>query len=632
LELLQLISSICLTGLFEIEYLQKINGEKLVSCEQCDRVSEQLGIDINLFFKDLQETQPTSYKLSGLDHQIICTCLLGKERIEIAKLISQPESFVRDHLNKYIYPKIDNLMSMGRIAGKWTLILNWLLDPKGKYRLNSPTQFNTDNFQASFGRQVFLYSHDREIGNAQIHATRYYQSGAWYLAQQCFLFAWKKGKQLFKSGSPEILIYINNCAIEYHQEELLKQQITVYTIAVVVPAQHDRGQIAAETLQGIAQIQLQLNAKIKLLELNELATENLLASYPLTNRKIALKVLIVNDINNLHDGHDRTAENLAKLSARLNLIAIIGNYSSEATQRSVPVYAQASIALVNSSSTSDRLSYLEFGEQLSFFRIPPRDSTNAKRLVKFLGTSNAFPHLPKKKKVSIIYAKNSIYSNSYRQAVENELRNKLDDFEIISSFDYIGEDDLKSKNYMAEINRIGIDIVIMMIDARIEPNFLANTGMLSELNLEHCVLAGSATLYKQNFNCLSRNSNPHIVSCLPWHWHSQSNGYQSSNSLANSFCALADSLWGAEKVTWRSATAFDSVLLLDRILQQFSTISDSKILLEQMHRSLKVQRQQIPGVTGQIKFQENGDRLEPPTEIVKLAWNEAKQKWQWDCV
>jgi hypothetical protein len=45
---------------------------------------------------------------------------------------------------------------------------------------------------------------------------------------------------------------------------------SVYTIAVVVPIYHDRRQISAETLQGIAQIQLQINAQISELSINDL--------------------------------------------------------------------------------------------------------------------------------------------------------------------------------------------------------------------------------------------------------------------------------------------------------------------------------------------------------------------------
>ena len=288
--------------------------------------------------------------------------------------------------------------------------------------------------------------------------------------------------------------------------------------------------------------------------------------------------------------------------------------------------------LVNSSSTSTQLSSLGIGEQLCFFRIPPVDTINVARLVDFLADPAAFPHLPTLKKTAIIYAKNSIYSNSYRQAIENELSTKTSSFQVLSTFGYVSEEDIRSSHYIEQINSEGVDIVIIIIDARIDPNFLANTGLLSQLNLDRCVLAGSATLYKQNFGRAIDDLQPHIVSCLPWHWDSRANGCNSDRLPARGFCTLASRLWDANKVTWRSATAFDSVLLIYQIFQQFPDIDDSRSLLEQMDRYFKLEHHQFQGITGQIAFQANGDRLHPTAEIVKLEWHQSQRRWQWNCI
>jgi ABC-type branched-subunit amino acid transport system substrate-binding protein len=313
-------------------------------------------------------------------------------------------------------------------------------------------------------------------------------------------------------------------------------------------------------------------------------------------------------------------------------MAVIGHYSSEATQRALPVYAQAEMVLVNSSSTSNQLSSLEIGDRLCFFRTPPRDAVNAATLVRFLGDPRSFPTLPQLKKVAIIYAKNSIYGNSYRQAIEHELSTRKDSFQTIPPFGYVSEEDIRSSNYIESIDSEGVDIVIIIIDARIDPNFLANTGLLNELNLDRCILAGSATLYKQNFNRSIANPQAQIVSCLPWHWDSLVNGCNSERYHAKDFCALADRLWGEQKVTWRSATAFDSVLTIYRILQQFIHINDARSLLEYMDRQYKIENNHFEGVTGTFSFQPNGDRLNPPTEIVKLEWDLSLQKWRWKCI
>jgi branched-chain amino acid transport system substrate-binding protein len=606
----------------------------MMACEECDRVNNKLEIDIDLFFHNLEKTSPGADTLTPLDRRIICASLLGKERNEIANLISQKPLYVRDRLSNHIYPKIEILMEIDRHkkTKKWILILNWLLDPEGVYRLHPPAQLNADNFQASFGGQVFLYPHDRKIGTTQISAARYYQRGQWYQAQTNFFRAWTQGREKFRGGSPEILIYINNCAIRRNQERLSQEQIPVRTIAVVVPIHHDRSQIATETLQGIAQIQLQVNAQIPELGLAEFFPDIPPLFGTLLHRKIAIRILVVNDINNLYDGDDRTAENLTRLASELNLIAIIGHYSSEATKRALPVYDEAAIVLVNSSSTSTQLSSLGIDEQLGFFRIPPIDTINAAKLVEFLADPGVFSHLPTLKKTAIIYAENSIYSNSYRQAIENELSNRPSDFQILEPFGYLLEEDIRAHNYLEQINSQEVDIVIIIIDARIDPNFLATTGLLSRLNLARCVLAGSATLYKQNFGRSIDDYQPQIVSCLPWHWDSRINGCNSDRLPSQEFCTLASHLWNADKVTWRSATAFDSVLLIYQMLQQFPHIDDSQSLLEQMHRHFKLDRHQFSGITGQIAFQANGDRLDPTAEIVKLEWDRSQRRWLWNCI
>jgi branched-chain amino acid transport system substrate-binding protein len=601
-----------------------------MTCPYSDQVNEKLGIDIDSFFSDLDNCNRLT-PLRATDKIIICTLLLGKKQSEVNIIVNTRN--IKDRLSNFIYFKIAQLMVVDQstISNNWTLILNWLLDPAQKYRLHPSTQLNADNFQASFGKQVFLYTHDRAIGTDQISGAHFYQRNMFFQAKECFVAAWKSGRTAFNSGSPEILIYLNNCVIDENIPELERQNISVYTIAVVVPIHHDRGQIATETLQGIAQIQLQINAQISVLAIEDLklTTE---AAPPLCIQRFALKILIVNDINNLHTGNDRTAENLMKLSSSLNLIAVIGHYSSEATSRALPVYAKAGMILVNSSSTSTKLSSLGASERLCFFRIPPMDAINATNLIGFLSISSNFPHLPKRKKVAIIYAENSTYARSYLAAVQQELGSRKKDFDLISSFGYENEDHLRLSDYTKKINKAEIDIVILIIDARIDPNFLANTGLLSELDLDHCVLAGSATLYRQRFGRINCPGQPPIITCLPWHLHSSVNGQQTSNNLANDFCTLAESLWGREKVTWRSATAYDSVLIIARVLQKFPDISSSDILQQRMKRYLKDQNQSLDGVTGQLSFQENGDRHHPPTEIVQLCWDETARNWQWQCV
>lgn len=157
---------------------------------------------------------------------------------------------------------------------------------------------------------------------------------------------------------------------------------------------------------------------------------------------------------------------------------------------------------------------------------------------------------------------------------------------MLLRFGYLTEEDIRSNKYIEQINSENINVVIIIIDARIDLNFLANTGLLSQLNLDRCVLAGSATLYKQNFSSsilvpngsASADRPPQIITCLPWHWDSRTNGCNSNRLSVQGFCTLASHLWNVNKVTWRSATAFDSVLLIYQMLQLFPHINVPKIV------------------------------------------------------
>jgi ABC-type branched-subunit amino acid transport system substrate-binding protein len=48
-----------------------------------------------------------------------------------------------------------------------------------------------------------------------------------------------------------------------------------------------------------------------------------------------------------------------------------------------------------------------------------------------------------------------------------------------------------------------------------------------------------------------------------------------------------------------------------------------------MNQYFKEQRQTVKGVTGIIQFEPNGDRINPPAEIVAVRWNAQQQKWKW---
>jgi hypothetical protein len=92
----------------------------------------------------------------------------------MANIANLSDQQIRDRLANNIYPRIAELMQVEQeeIAGKWVVILNFLLAPKTGYKLNPAPQLNSDNFQGSFGRQIFLYPPNQEIVQLQIEGTQ----------------------------------------------------------------------------------------------------------------------------------------------------------------------------------------------------------------------------------------------------------------------------------------------------------------------------------------------------------------------------------------------------------------------------------------------------------------------------
>lgn len=607
-------------------------------CQACWEVIEKLAINIELFLHNLNTLANKKAILTELDKLIICQCLLGFSRQRIAEMSKLRHQNIGDRLTNNIYPKIAELMNVDQeeIAGNWVKIMNFLLDLRNGYKLNPAPQLNSDNFQGSFGRQFFLYPPNQEIVQFQIEATKFYQLGLYYQALQYFLMAWNQEIKLYGSGNPEVMIYINNCLIEYKKLHLQKNGIKIYTIAVVVPFYHNQGNIAAETLRGIAQIQLQVNLlsfeKIALDK--EINLDNIKPQifFSLISTKIALQILIVNDPNNLYSPYNQTAEKLAELAQPLNLIAIIGHYSSEMTKNALQFYAQKGLVLVNSSSTSNELSNLSL---VSFFRLTTPDMINADKLANYLMQQYSSK---RPSRLAIIYNQNSIYSTSYRNSIKESLEQYKDEFIFLEECSYISESYYQVQKYIQNIKQEGAEIIIIIPDGGIEPNSLNNAALISRLNIDNCLIAGTATFYQENvLHWIHEHSQSHaispddcqIIACIPWHWHSQENGCNSSkNNVAQSFCQIGAQLWGEENLNWRSATAFDSVLIILKTLEKYHS-QDSQSLLADMNLYFKKDKKQVKGVTGNIQFDQNGDRLNPPAEIVAVKWNTQQQKWQW---
>lgn len=289
------------------------------------QIIERLGINIERFFEDVERSLDRQL-LSERDKQMIGLFLLGKRRKQVADIIHLSDAEIGNRLSNHIYPKIAHLMQIeqGEIANNWTLILNFLLDAGNGYKLEPPPDLNSDHFQGSFGGQVFLHPSHPQIAQLQIRATQRYQQGFYYQALLFFAKAWYGEQQRYGRGNPEIGIYLNNCLLETQRAFLQQKNITIYTLAVVVPFYHNQGAIATEILRGVAQIQSIVNYQH--FDRTALGMEFFPEQNPWESlfsicgdsslpigRRIALRIMVVNDTNNVYAPYNQTAEKLATL-------------------------------------------------------------------------------------------------------------------------------------------------------------------------------------------------------------------------------------------------------------------------------------------------------------------------------
>ena len=634
-------------------------------------IVETLGIDVDRLWQHLQ-VEPD-------DQPVICQLLLGASRQDIAlrataqqcqrseadlradlerirhqslpssadntmvRQFKRAEQRIRDRLSSKIYPAFANLMAVPQedIAGNWVKILNFLYHPRSGYRLYLPPQLNSDNFQSSLGRQVFLPPPDPTVAKSQWEGTQFYQRGLYYQALHAFAAAWNQEQSVYGSGNAEILIYLNNCLFELYCARLQDLEIASYTLAVVVPFHHNQGQVAAEVLRGIAQLQWQTNWRC--LRQNRFDRELNVAELPPTDvgeseslgHPLALRVVIVNDPNHVYDTDNPTAERLAALAPELNLMAVVGHYSSEMTAKALPFYALQGLVLINASSTSDTLSTLSQGIQPSFFRLTTPDRANAQALLTYIANRKAAIAGAKVQRLALIYNGNSQYCLSYRAAVRSYIKAHPEQFTLLAESSHISAQPEQIHRYLQKLHNQA-DILLVIPDGGIEPSSLSNAGLISRLDLDTCLVAGSATFYQNNvLQWMYERCRPEatatdkpIVACIPWHWYSRMNGCQGENLAGQQFCRLGQTLWGVGQLTWRSATAFDALLMVQTTLSRHPC-QDREALLRQLHRYFTLQRKSLQGVTGTLKF-EGCDRVEPPTEIVTVKPDAAQKQWIWD--
>ncbi|MEH2153091.1 ABC transporter substrate-binding protein [Nostoc sp.] len=295
---------------------------------------------------------------------------------------------------------------------------------------------------------------------------------------------------------PEVLIYYNNAKAREKGQSL--------TLAVVVPA--DNSQDATqEVLRGVAQAQNQFNANGG------------------SNGRL-LEIAIANDSND-----PNKAEQVAQqLVNDKSVLGVIGHDSSEATQAALPIYKQAGIPIISSTSTANSLN------GRNFFRTIPSDAASGEKLAQYAQNSAL-------NKVVIFYNPKSAYSNSLREEFTNKFKGQI--FRKIDLTDQT----LNIEQELKESASQKVQAVMLFPDVHHTSRAIEIAKRNANNNLGLKLLGGESLYNQQNLN-EGNKAVEGLILAVPWFRKAPQ---------SKKFAKSAEDYWKGG-VSWSTATSFDA--------------------------------------------------------------------------
>lgn len=409
-----------------------------------------------------------------------------------------------------------------------------------------------DNSKISRGERTLFPKNNNPSRDQGIAA---FKNGNYQQAANLFQQA-RKANQ----NDPEVEIYYNNARA--------RQQGSPFTLAVVVPIGTNQND-AQEILRGVAQAQNQFND-----------------NKGLNNR--FLEIVIANDDNT--KSAQQVAQQLVKDDS---ILGVIGHNSSDATQKALPEYEKAGLAIISPTATS------VFLKKSVFFRTVSSDASAGKQLAEY-----TFNNLQLKR--AVIFANpNSPYSNSIREVFTNRfeklggevVRKPLIDLtdtnfdarrEIsatVYSRDKFAQAAMLFPDTQSTDTAIKIAKEITRRNARLKDN--PQDGRVKELKM-----LGGDTLYGDDTLKNGGKNVEGLIVATPWFRES---------FPAKAFAERSNQEWGGD-ISWRTATSFDATQSFIKALSNNATRTN---LLEKLP-SINLDRNETSGY--QLKFTEERER------------------------
>jgi ABC-type branched-subunit amino acid transport system substrate-binding protein len=362
-----------------------------------------------------------------------------------------------------------------------------------------------------------------------------------------------------KQKDPELVIYYNNARA--------RQQGSPFILAVVVPIGTNPND-AQEILRGVAQAQNQFNNK------------------GLNNR--FLEIVIANDDNK--ESAQQVAQQLAKDNS---ILGVIGHNSSDATQKALPEYEKAGLAIISPTATSILL------KSSVFFRAVHSDQVTGTKLAEY-----TYNNLQLKR--AVIFANpNSPYSNSIREVfinrfeklggevVRKPLINLTDpnfDARIEISATVYSKDKFAQAAILfpdTQSADIGIKIATEITRRNAKLKDAPQSGRVKDLKM-----LGGGSLYGDDTLKNGGKNVEGLIVAIPWFRES---------SPAKAFAERSEQEWGGG-ISWRTASSFDATQAFIKALSNNATRTN---LLEKLP-SINLDRNETSGY--QLKFTEERER------------------------
>ena len=480
--------------------------------------------------------------------------------------------------------------------------------------LNPPCSHSLDDF-ISEGEDIILpgtYPSDPILKGKE-----FFRQCNYVKALSEFTNSWAKGKTSESAAvNPELLIYINNSL-------LLSKKKDYYTLAVAIGFKSTRSQTgdelvaaesdrniadrSAEILRGVAQLQTKVN--FGLLENNDPLKDQVLGSkresfdkWKGFNRKgindeKGLKIIIVNDGNVETSAKDRAFA----ISRVPEVKGLVGHYASDMTLATINIYSKHQLPVVSPGSTSSDLSDKT---RNNFFRTVFSVKDQSPKLVDFLRSRSISD-------VVVFYTHGSTFAVPFYQSLVKDFKGKARVLSLDGYESRLGDSDfdpviaLKAIQSKPGINldKVGIIMIPSPIgDAQAQSIELVKNNNGANWILGSWGLRNPNTLELLRFAPISSSK---FAIAVPW---------DPMTSADKEFLDDALILWGTQKVAPVTATSYDAALVFLNALELANSSNPSRLdILSQLRLT------SVDGATGPIKFNNQGDRLDPHVEFVHIV-------------